>query len=397
MKKRTTINLIAVGGHMTVIFGTEQFILQQEQNPSLFKKLLNLASANKLDEIGKEYFNVKAAVEKYTKQHFTVEHSQLKLKATGEVIPEVIAKKLLELKKNDEDFMPLVRFWKKLSKNPDPRIKEQLFGFLRHNNIPLTEDGDVLAEKGVEVLPDGTLVDCHTKKIDNSIGMVVSMPREDCDSDPNVTCSCGLHVAAPDYVRHHWSSGVIIEVIIDPQDFVAVPIDYNNTKARVCRYKVIGIAKKSPRQEIITKWEDIISIPTYGALSKQQNVSKHLRRDTSTGDYSEFDFNEVDFSKMTASNIKEYIKTTYGLSILNQNGVEMNNKNKKGIVAAAKRIVQERSKQKPVDFSKAKAKDIVAQVEKDFNKHLGGTLPRRARVLAQAKKLYEAKGIKVIG
>ena len=66
------------------------------------------------------------------------------------------------------------------------------------------------------------------------------MPRRLVDDDSNTTCSTGLHVANYDYVKGFGSNTSRIMVIkIHPRDFVAIPVDYNNVKARVCRYEVI--------------------------------------------------------------------------------------------------------------------------------------------------------------
>ena len=68
------------------------------------------------------------------------------------------------------------------------------------------------------------------------------MPREECDSDPNVTCSAGLHVGSMEYVHDFGHSDkVILEVLVSPRNVVAVPNDYNNTKMRTCEYYPIAI------------------------------------------------------------------------------------------------------------------------------------------------------------
>jgi hypothetical protein len=69
------------------------------------------------------------------------------------------------------------------------------------------------------------------------------MPREECDSDPTVTCSSGLHVGSMEYVAQFgYSDSVILECLINPRHVIAVPIDYNNTKMRVCEYYPFAIS-----------------------------------------------------------------------------------------------------------------------------------------------------------
>ena len=142
-----------------------------------------------------------------------------------------------------------IRFLDNLAQNPDRRMQEQLYGFLKHTDVKINEDGMVLAYKAVT---DGFL-DIHTGKIDNSIGAVVEMPRDEVDDDPEKTCSRGLHVAAASYIPEYGNEYYkhrVVQVLINPKDFVSIPVDYNFAKARVCRYTVV--------REII--WDEIRSL-----------------------------------------------------------------------------------------------------------------------------------------
>jgi hypothetical protein len=76
--------------------------------------------------------------------------------------------------------------------------------------------------------------------MDNSVGRVVTMKREDCDSNPNVTCSRGLHCAAYSFARNG-GGDVVVDVKVNPKDVVAIPIDYDGQKMRVCEFKVVSI------------------------------------------------------------------------------------------------------------------------------------------------------------
>jgi hypothetical protein len=82
--------------------------------------------------------------------------------------------------------------------------------------------------------------------MDNSVGNVVEIPRNQVDEDSNRTCSHGLHVANWNYAHTQFassdaSSDIMLEVEVNPADVVAIPTDYNNAKMRVCKYKVLGV------------------------------------------------------------------------------------------------------------------------------------------------------------
>jgi len=238
--------------------------INKDTDALLYEEFKKLIEAGDETLIIKRYINIKALVEDFTNDMITVEKGEAFLKGSNVPVPKMIIKKLIELEKEGESFLPLIRFWKKLSENPSANSREQLYGFMISNNIPLTETGDIVVEKGVSQKRNGIpgeLVDGHSGSVDNSVGMVVEMPREKVVDDRNQTCSRGLHVGAPDFVRNYWSQQVIVECIVNPRDVVSVPKDYKNTKMRVCRYQVMGYSAKSQRTNQVVKLSDFIKTP----------------------------------------------------------------------------------------------------------------------------------------
>jgi hypothetical protein len=183
----------------------------------------------------------KVRVIKYSTDYFEVDDANnvyMKVNLT-EALPKVIAARLVEFAREDLPIEPLVYFWKKLRKNPSKNSRQMLYEFLEKNSHPITSDGNFIAYKKVD-RAGNRLVDDYTKKIDNSVGKIVSMPREQVVEDRNQTCSRGLHVAAWQYAQTYFGD-TLVEVLVDPTDVVSVPVDYGQQKMRVCRYKVSGI------------------------------------------------------------------------------------------------------------------------------------------------------------
>lgn len=180
------------------------------------------------------------SIRKHTSGMFNVNDS-------GEVfvgsdrLPDVLAGRLVDFA--DEGLLDqaqsLVNFWNNCCQNPDPRARTDLYGFLEHNGIPVTKDGCFIAYRGCTRNYAGDLVDVHTGSFCNNVGSVVQMPREECDSNPERTCSSGLHVAAFEYANG-WGQ-VLLEVKVNPSDVVAIPVDYNGQKMRTCRFEVVAI------------------------------------------------------------------------------------------------------------------------------------------------------------
>lgn len=157
----------------------------------------------------------------------------------GEIpLPEGLSKKIIYFRDEGLPFQPLVYFWERLKKNPSFNARAQLFKFLEHNGHPFTSEGRFIAYRGVR----DDFKDKHSGTFDNSPGQVCEMPREQVDDNPNNTCSAGLHVACYDYAKNFAST--LVEVEVDPADVVAVPTDYNGTKMRTCRFKVLSVCEK---------------------------------------------------------------------------------------------------------------------------------------------------------
>ena len=161
----------------------------------------------------------------------------------GVVLPKTLLTLVRQQIKNKVRNSYIVKFVDLLIQNPDQRVIEQLYDFLLHNDIDICPNGYILAYKAV----NKSMRDHRTNKIDNSVKQVVSMNRDDVDSNPDNVCSRGLHVASKSYIKQCYNqhSSKLIQCIINPKDFVSVPTDYNGGKARVCKYKVVKIAEWS--------------------------------------------------------------------------------------------------------------------------------------------------------
>jgi hypothetical protein len=73
--------------------------------------------------------------------------------------------------------------------NPSYRAVNELYGFLEKNRLPITPDGHFLAYKKVR----DDYKDIHSGTMDNSVGKIVEMERNQVNDDKNQTCSSGLH------------------------------------------------------------------------------------------------------------------------------------------------------------------------------------------------------------
>jgi hypothetical protein len=88
--------------------------------------------------------------------------------------------------------------------------------------------------------------DMWSRKMTIILGQPVTMERKDCNGDPQVECSYGLHCGATGYVNNYGSSvaggaGSILACFVNPANVVAVPTK-DCTKMRVTEYFPFAVA-----------------------------------------------------------------------------------------------------------------------------------------------------------
>lgn len=207
------------------------------RNGDLGVKLIDAIKQKKYEEIP-ELVSVSKRIEKFSNGQFTVNEGQVYV--NGVLAPPVLGDKIVKFSNEGLPFEPLVKFAERLQKNPSFRAVNELFQFLEKNDHPITDTGCFIAYKKVR----DDFKDVHSGTMDNSVGNVVSLPRNQVNEDPNQTCSYGLHVANWNYASNFYAGGVMLEVEVDPAHVVAVPVDYNQSKMRVCEYKVLGVVDR---------------------------------------------------------------------------------------------------------------------------------------------------------
>ena len=155
----------------------------------------------------------------------------------GDVIQSVVADRIINFLADGVDCLPIFKFITRLQLNPSKRAVDELYTFLEHKHLPLTETGTFLAYKAVR----NDFTDKHTGKFFNGVGEVLSMPRNKVDDDKNVGCSYGFHAGTLRYASEFaCGSDKMVLVEIDPADVVSIPTDCEFQKLRTARYKVVA-------------------------------------------------------------------------------------------------------------------------------------------------------------
>lgn len=154
-------------------------------------------------------------------------------------LPMDLSSRIIEsLTSNKEgELNRLCKFAENLQRNPSWRATKELFGFMQANCIDIDDLGRVICFKKVR----NNYLDIYSGKMDNSVGQTLEVPRNQVDEDSDRTCSNGLHVCSSSYLVHFGNSvnNRVVKVAVWPEDFVAIPKDYNNAKARTSGYEVL--------------------------------------------------------------------------------------------------------------------------------------------------------------
>lgn len=232
---------------------SKNFYLQTEKGLSLFVNGKNYSIAKDAPQYNRilkilgwqrvrwdqilKLVDVKNSLLSYLGKNFRIDNGTLSyvISKDAEIRSNPLILRILEAIVENKKPIFLMKFFDKLLENPLKTAVDELFLFLEDNDLPITEDGDFLAYKNV----GKNYMDCHTGRFDNSIGKIVSMPREDVNPDRKTTCSTGLHFCSQSYLKAYPGEHTMV-LKINPKNVVAIPEDYNNAKGRCCEYKVIG-------------------------------------------------------------------------------------------------------------------------------------------------------------
>lgn len=202
-------------------------------------------------------------------------------------IPQDLVMKILDAEntKNEKELIKLRNFWKLVSMNPDARVRNNIFWFIKKWNIKLSDSGFIIAYRNADIKQDkaysteevkdiinkyytekyirhndpknicykeSTLeqvydniingnqgpvyTDQHSHTFTIKLGQPVSMPREDTDPCQDNTCSRGLHVASAGWLEQNYFGKVGMQVLVNPMNVVAVPPQDSYGKMRTCEY-----------------------------------------------------------------------------------------------------------------------------------------------------------------
>lgn len=390
----TSVKWMESAKHLIVVCDEKEPCVLLKTDPR-YKKALDLIHNMDKEALAEFLFPGEAIVKKY---EGNVEIRGNQVLMDGQAVTNAITKYIFDFYKSDLDINPLVNFWKKIQNNPDKASREQLFLFLEYHKAPLTPDGCFLMYKGVKRGPDGHFYDKYTGKFRNDVGDIVSMDRSQVDSNRNVSCSRGLHVATYGYANGVYGGDVILECKIDPSDVVSVPSDYDNQKMRVCRYEVISVGQNE-RKDVFLPWDIIKEIHTNSKATQEEDIKKKVGKGK-----------DINIGGLSASQIVNLVTEKTGERIT------LSLKSKRSIEKKARDILRDfgfnirhcapqeetpkspsKKKTKKVSIRGLSAREIVDLVAAEAGYAITLSLKSKRSIEKKAREVLRGKGFKVEG
>ena len=232
------------GAFIQVVMNGETLKLVREEFPDRFDQALEACANEQWDVL----YECMRPVKKLLLSCGDVRVDSTGVYLKNVLVNNVIAQRIMQFAQHSLSIEPLCRFLEKLMKNPSKRAVDELYTFLEHKGIPITDNGNFLAYKGVRndyysitagniKLIKGTVND--EGRIYNGVGEEIECYRNEVCDDKEIGCADGLHAGNCEYAVDFGRSGKVVIVGIDPQDVVSIPTDCSFSKMRICRYKVI--------------------------------------------------------------------------------------------------------------------------------------------------------------
>lgn len=166
------------------------------------------------------------------------------------VIPDVDKiKPLIEHAARTNSTTAVENFLKRLAAIIDKRRHsvEDLMRFLEKGDLPLAEDGSIIAYKILRK-KEGHYVDCHTGLVPQRVGSYVCVDEKLVDLERDNECSNGLHIARRGYIGQ-FSGDICTLCKIDPEDVMVVPHNDAN-KIRVKGYHILAELSQGAYQHL---------------------------------------------------------------------------------------------------------------------------------------------------
>lgn len=256
--------IIRVDSKVIVIFEDGCYLEKNNVTEKEFQKIFNAETDEEIfmlmcpqyEKQQREYLDVQNILELVKNSNILIlkgdsvyweEVSQLSL-------PPELVKAILSAETEENELLleTYKNFWTLMSLNPDERCRQNLFWFLNKWGLKLSRYGFFVGYRNVDFTKEeGVYTDHHSHSFKIKIGEMVTMPREDCDTVQEHTCSRGLHLSNTGWLKQNYYGNQGLVCLCNPADVVCVPPYDSYGKLRTCAYLPIAKAEYDEEGELI--------------------------------------------------------------------------------------------------------------------------------------------------
>ena len=131
---------------LTAVLNNKSYTLRRE-HPN-FRLVVQAIKDNRSEDEIAKLMDVVESVRDYVGNGVEVRDGRVYYR--GEEVQGTLVDRLLNFMEEGLPSTPYIRFLENLMQNPSSRSRSQLYRFLEHQGLPITEDGCFLAYKGVD-------------------------------------------------------------------------------------------------------------------------------------------------------------------------------------------------------------------------------------------------------
>lgn len=273
-----------------------QFILNnKDDEEAVYQKVMGTKSTN----------NLKTLLD--NSKYLVLRGMSVYMPSVSEIsMPSDLVQMFLEAEQNEDHIgiTTLINFWKLVSLNPDARVRNNMFWFIRKWEMKISPAGFIIAYRNarikskegrnLEEIKDicahyyqckyidkvdpktveykgQNLQEAYDNVYDNTpiftdvysgtttikLGQKVSIPREECDPRQEESCSAGLHVGAKGWLKSNYYGDVGMQVLVNPAKVIAVPTIDSYGKMRTCEYYPICLIDFDENGDVIEPVHDL--------------------------------------------------------------------------------------------------------------------------------------------
>lgn len=231
MKNQKTYPTLINDQSITILKGNKP--LTANRGHACFAQILDRVRRGNFNNI-EQLFKIKDRIEQYF--HVKIKNGN-QVFYKNKPVHNALTEKIIGAMQNNLPYKPYVKFMDRLMDNPSEYCRNQLFNYVERYGFCLDSNGMLYGYKTI----NSKFRDKYTDTISYSPGRTVTMNRDNCEQNEQISCGPSLHLGMSEYVLNYGSDkgDKFVLVKFSPKDVISCPVDNQYQKLRVCKLTVV--------------------------------------------------------------------------------------------------------------------------------------------------------------